>query len=80
MRETIVHGQGAAEISSGTSLRYVSIEIEQQRSQRALSERSPTIKKGVPRNAVPSVILNLGSRGPPARAFRRFRLGAHTSP
>ena len=31
-----------------------------------------------PACAVPPVILNLGSRGSPAGAFRRFRLGAHT--
>jgi hypothetical protein len=33
-----------------------------------------------PACAVPPFILNLGSRGPPAWAFRRFRMGTHTSP
>ena len=38
------------------------------------------LKKGVPRLCRAALILNLSSRGSPAGAFRRFRVGAHTGP
>jgi hypothetical protein len=37
-------------------------------------------EKGVPRLCRAALILNLSSRGSPAGAFRRFHVGAHTSP